>query len=140
MSEIWNKLKDSAGNAFSESIEKQRQEIQRKQNERIVEECVSVLCDAGVKTDTITKIIIDRFGRTKDDVLELIKNERKINIPCNKIEKYLIDEFLFSRKEASEYIISNGIPYALGESIDLWKKEPKAILKQLGLKVKAQLG
>ena len=55
-------------------------------------------------------------------------SERTINIPCQKLETFLVRSEGYTRDEAVNFILKNGIPDFLREKKVSWKLSPRELL------------
>ena len=124
-----------AGNLL---ISATREAVRRHEDEALLEErnygagiLAEALLEAKVKDDEIIRLIQKYYGLSEREAEELMILERTINMPCQVLEAYLVRSEGYTRDEAFDFIIRNGVLALLRENKGFWKLSPEALLSKV---------
>lgn len=94
-----------------------REVVQRHEDESVQAELnygagilIQALYKVNVEDDVIISLVQKYYGFSERESEELMSPERTIIIPCQKLETFLVRSEGYTRDEAVNFILKNGIP------------------------------
>ena len=112
-----------------------REVVQRHEDEFVQAErnygagiLIQALFEVNVEDDVIISLVQKYYGFSERESEELMVSERTINIPCQKLETFLVRSEGYTRDEAVNFILKNGILDFLREKKVSWKLSPRELL------------